>query len=310
MPPRLLNIRSCWTSSPLPFRPAKAPTASPLPLISAANASSKAKSRHRDPYALAQARQRKLANLKRQEELKKERESDLGDPVRGITTPFIESFDTAVDPDIDSTTVTHHLHLNHFLKPGELEKSLQHSFILSQPYIAPQTERDIIDPEAETKKIKRHAEGHEIATKALEIIVNLGIGNAKDRLRANTQRCIATFGRHNTDRTLAPRLASSVPRGPDAAPEPVKMPRAGPDTGSSEVQIAILTAKIRSLSNHLEKKGCQNDKVNQRNMRLLVHRRQKLLAYLRKKDHGGPRWQHLIETLGLTEGTWKGEITL
>jgi len=43
---------------------------------------------------------------------------------------------------------------------------------------------------------------------------------------------------------------------------------------------------------------------------LLVHRRQKLLAYLRKKERGGERWQHLIQTLGLTEGTWQGEISL
>jgi ribosomal protein S15 len=85
--------------------------------------------------------------------------------------------------------------------------------------------------------------------------------------------------------------------------------RAGPDTGSSEVQIAILTAKIRALANFLETRG-KMDKVNKRNLRLLVHRRQKLLAYLRRKDRGGPRWMYVTNTLGLTEGTWKGEISL
>jgi len=125
-------------------------------------------------------------------------------------------------------------------------------------------------------------------------------------MRVNKQKCIETFGRHNTDQILPPKLASNVPRGPGAAPAAIDTPRAGPDTGSSEVQIAILTAKIRALSNNLHKK----DKTNKRNLTLLVHRRQKLLRYLRRKEHGGPRWQNLIETLGLTEGTWQGEITL
>jgi ribosomal protein S15 len=85
--------------------------------------------------------------------------------------------------------------------------------------------------------------------------------------------------------------------------------RVGPDTGSSEVQVAILTAKIRALADFLETRGT-TDKHGKRDLRLLVHRRAKLLKYLRRKERGGPRWQHLIETLGLTEGTWQGEITL
>jgi len=91
--------------------------------------------------------------------------------------------------------------------------------------------------------------------------------------------------------------------------QPDKTPRAGPDTGSSEVQIAVLTAKIRTLADFLETRG-KTDKVNKRNLRLLVHRRQKLLLYLRRKERGGPRWQNIIDTLGLTEGTWRGEISL
>jgi ribosomal protein S15 len=95
----------------------------------------------------------------------------------------------------------------------------------------------------------------------------------------------------------------------DTKPRAKPIERAGPDTGSSEVQIAILTAKIRSLANFLETRG-KKDKVNKRNLRLLVHRRQKLLQYLRRKERGGPRYQRCVEMLGLTEGTWKGEISL
>ncbi|KAJ8606166.1 hypothetical protein MRB53_041173 [Persea americana] len=123
-------------------------------------------------------------------------------------------------------------------------------------------------------------------------------------MRANIQRCIDTFGRHNTDAILARRQKRLT-----QTEKTERMPRIGQDTGSSEVQIAILTAKIRNLADVLGKRGYM-DKHNKRNLRLLVHRRQKLLQYLRRKEKGGPRWQNLTKTLGLTEGTWKGEITL
>ena len=83
--------------------------------------------------------------------------------------------------------------------------------------------------------------------------------------------------------------------------------RAGPDTGSSEVQIGILTAKIRILADRYAGEN-RNDKVNKRNLRLLLHRRQKLLKYMEKKERGSDRWHNMIEKLGLTEATWRGEI--
>lgn len=150
---------------------------------------------------------------------------------------------------------------------------------------------------------------HENAEAAVARIVRLSNGNSKDRTRANVQRCIETFGRHHTDDVLAPKAPSNVARDPSLPGPADKTPRAGPDTGSPEVQIAILTTKIRVLANHLDGPGKQ-DKVNKRNLRLLVHRRQKLLTYLRRKERGGERWQNLVETLGLTDGTWKGEISL
>jgi ribosomal protein S15 len=304
------------------LRPAVKPqTACSLPVIATANKSSQAKQRrHKDPYALAQAAQRKAVNLQRRAELQKERDVTVGHPVRGITTPFIESFDNlSSEPIMNAKTdptsasesevaVTSSTSLNHFLTPEELEKSLQQSYILTQPLLA--TSRDSIDPAKEEEDFKRHAEGHERAAAAVARIVSLANGNSKDRTRANVVRCIEAFGRHNTDPVLQPRPMSVVPRAPGSTPLPEKTPRAGPDTGSSEVQIAILTAKIRVLANHLEAKGGNKDKVNKRNLRLLVHRRQKLLAYLRQKERGGDRWKNLIETLGLTEATWKGEISL
>lgn len=308
--------------SPVCLRPAAKPTAGvSLPVTAVANASTRVQPhRHRDKYALIQARQKRLANLKRQEDLKKERAAVLGDPVRGITTPFVASFDKiASAPVLDPNPLNNSAEgtkvsgaaaatpLNHFITPADLETSLQHSFILTQPIIS--TNRDVQDPAQEAEDIKRHEEGHKRAAAAIARIVSLANGNQKDRKRVNIKRCIEAFGRHNTDAVLKSRAPSQQPRIPEKTSQIEKTPRAGPDTGSPEVQIAVLTAKIRVLANHLAGKG-KGDKINKRNLRVLVHKRQKLLNYLRKKERGGDRWQYVISTLGLTDGTWKGEISL
>ena len=129
-------------------------------------------------------------------------------------------------------------------------------------------------------------------------------------MHVNTQKIINTFGRHQTDLSLRPKAPSLAKlTSPNADELMLKRPeRAGKDTGSSEVQIGILTAKIRVLADHYE--GNRKDKANKRNLRLLLHRRQKLLKYMEKKERGSGRWQNMIEKLGLTEATWKGEIAV
>ena len=54
------------------------------------------------------------------------------------------------------------------------------------------------------------------------------------------------------------------------------------DTGSPEVQIAILTARINELNEHL--KVHKNDKHSQRGLLKMVGQRRRLLAYLQRKD--------------------------
>ncbi|HDH63324.1 MAG TPA: 30S ribosomal protein S15 [Firmicutes bacterium] len=67
------------------------------------------------------------------------------------------------------------------------------------------------------------------------------------------------------------------------------------DTGSPEVQIAILTEKIKRLSEHL--KVHKKDHSSRRGLLKMVGRRRKLLNYLKEKDYD--RYIHLIESLGL-----------
>ena len=67
------------------------------------------------------------------------------------------------------------------------------------------------------------------------------------------------------------------------------------DTGSPEVQVALLTARINHLNEHL--KANKNDKHSYRGLLKMVGRRRNLLAYLQKKDI--ERDRALIAKLGL-----------
>ncbi|KAJ9265451.1 putative ribosomal protein S15 [Paecilomyces variotii] len=259
--------------------------------------------RRHDPFLMAQSRQRKAANLSRQKALREEREAALGNPVESKPTAFIESLQSLQKPDatIDPKSADA---LNYFLKTDELNQALEYSKTLTSPLENP--DRDTADPQLEKEAAERHLQEHRNAQEAISRIVNLANGNTKDRTRVNIQKCIETFGRHKTDQSLPPKPAAITH---ESAPNhPQKAPRAGPDTGSPEVQVAILTTKILNLSRHLQ--GTNKDKHNKRNLRLLVHKRQKLLRYLRKKERGGPRWQNLIESLGLSDAAWKGEISI
>ena len=67
------------------------------------------------------------------------------------------------------------------------------------------------------------------------------------------------------------------------------------DTGSTEVQVAILTARIRELTEHM--KVHKKDFHSRRGLLIMVGKRRRLLQYLRNKDFG--RYQTLIQRLGL-----------
>ena len=67
------------------------------------------------------------------------------------------------------------------------------------------------------------------------------------------------------------------------------------DTGSSEVQIALLTERINGLSEHF--KVHKKDHHSRRGLLILVSQRRRLLAYLRRTEPD--RYQALIERLGL-----------
>jgi small subunit ribosomal protein S15 len=71
--------------------------------------------------------------------------------------------------------------------------------------------------------------------------------------------------------------------------------RAGADTGSPEVQVALLTARINELTPHF--KTHAKDHHGRRGLLKLVNQRKRLLTYLKDKDAN--RYSALIQKLGL-----------
>ena len=67
------------------------------------------------------------------------------------------------------------------------------------------------------------------------------------------------------------------------------------DTGSPEVQIAILTARIEELSTHMQVH--KKDFHSRRGLLAMVAKRRKLLDYLNRKDEN--RYQDIIKKLGI-----------
>jgi small subunit ribosomal protein S15 len=74
-----------------------------------------------------------------------------------------------------------------------------------------------------------------------------------------------------------------------------KYARSKDDTGSPEVQVAILTHRINDLTNHF--KDHAKDHHSRRGLLKMVQQRRRLLDYVKSRDEG--RYQALIEELGL-----------
>jgi len=71
--------------------------------------------------------------------------------------------------------------------------------------------------------------------------------------------------------------------------------RSGKDTGSPEVQIALLTERINGLTEHF--KAHAKDHHSRRGLLMLIGKRRGLLEYLKNKDAG--RYRTVIDKLGI-----------
>lgn len=73
--------------------------------------------------------------------------------------------------------------------------------------------------------------------------------------------------------------------------------RSDKDTGSSEVQVSLMTGRIKYLTDHF--KANKKDFHSRRGLQALVNKRRKLLKYLKRSDLS--RYQTLIQSLGLRD---------
>jgi len=106
--------------------------------------------------------------------------------------------------------------------------------------------------------------------------------------------------------TVKPKAVKTVKKAakPQATPAPastkdlIKLAAVhGKDTGSPEVQIALLSQRIEQLTDHL--KSHKKDLSSRRGLLGLVNKRRKLLMYLRKKDE--KRYQNITKKMGLAK---------
>lgn len=74
-----------------------------------------------------------------------------------------------------------------------------------------------------------------------------------------------------------------------------KYQKKGGDTGSTEVQVALLTERVKGLTAHLQ--AHSQDHHSRRGLLMLVSQRRALLDYLKRKDES--RYQSLIDSLGI-----------
>lgn len=102
-------------------------------------------------------------------------------------------------------------------------------------------------------------------------------------------------GGDNKERNVREQFAGSMLDTVTKQATIAKFQRQGDDTGSTEVQVAILTERIRGLTDHLRTN--QNDHASRRGLLQMVGQRRRLLRYLAESDTA--RYREVIGKLGL-----------
>lgn len=227
---------------------------------------------------------RKKANIQRQKVLQSERSPANFDPIIGSPTEFTKSL--LVPPQVWSTTT---LKDSLYFTDSEVKgvqsavNAAQHARLDAEPidllasHTLPSTPQ--VDLTLDSIKAQRKEEIDEASARASEASSRiLALHNANSRtVRAlNTSRAVSAFARREGD------------------------------TGSSEVQAAVLTVRIIAEQRHLQTN--RKDVHGKRGFRGLIHQRQKILKYLRRESV--ERYFKCIARLGLTDKAVTTEITL
>lgn len=246
---------------------------------------------------------RKKANIQRQIELKEQRSPKDFDPIIGIPTAFTRSL---VSPTTSSQVQEGVYHSNKEIKEiqaavleSERARAMadgrrnqvpagfdvpnlsstsnpdqsQKPFIPTTRTNSPEYDRTLLE-----NRLKELEQVNERKSAASSRLLSLANQNARSMRYFNTQLALSTFG------------------------------RAEGDTGSPEVQAAILTTRIHALKLHLDTGRNKRDVHGYRGFRSLVHKRQSILKYLRRESI--ERYFKCLEALGMTDSMVTREIIM
>ncbi|KAM5539916.1 hypothetical protein V8D89_006419 [Ganoderma adspersum] len=236
------------------------------------------------------------ANIQRREELERQAQQDrphvvlghkAGDPGRWRNSDLAKVILTEADivatpkPSLDLTTGKYRLATYFNYGIGEKEKE---TLFEALPQLT-------VEGQVEVKDAAAHASGRALARDYLvaeqtELAKRVHLARLADLRNANAQG----ISYENRRRIVA---AFSEPENPT-------------DTGRPEVQAALATYRIRNLWDHLSR--CKKDIANRRSLRRLVHKRAKILRYLKNVDED--RYDRILERLGLERGAVEGELVV
>ncbi|CAG8462339.1 12564_t:CDS:2 [Ambispora leptoticha] len=196
-------------------------------------------------------------------------EESRPDPISGIETPFTKSLLRPAQVYQAAIDPSLPRPKHYFLDQSD-EKLLFHTM----PKAAKELNRQEKPVNLDDDAVGIKDEDEKAAT--LEKIVALHNTNAKAISLYNIRRAIKEFGRFEGD------------------------------TGSPEVQAAVWTVRILNLHEHI--KNNRKDKHNYRQLRMMVHKRQSMLKYLKRQDLG--RYFNCLKRLGLDQKTIEGQIVI
>ncbi|CAG8468953.1 11661_t:CDS:2 [Ambispora gerdemannii] len=215
------------------------------------------------------SRQIKRAHIKFKADRQKQEEDSRPDPISGIETPFTKSLLRPEQVYQAATDPSLPRPKHYFLDQSD-ENLLFHTM--------PKAAKELNSQQQQANRGDDVAEVKDEEEKAatLEKIVSLHNTNAKAISLYNVRQALKEFGRFEGD------------------------------TGSPEVQAAVWTVRILNLHEHIKKN--RKDKHNYRQLRMMVHKRQGMLKYLKRQDLG--RYFDCLKRLGLDQKTIEGQIVI
>jgi small subunit ribosomal protein S15 len=275
----------------------------------AASAASSIQCQLRTKVSVTAIRRRK-ANIQRQAELREQRLPTNFDPIVGKATPFTEGLLTpdkiwtnvSINPELtgsetlegeaDTSAVQAKPSDALYFRKRELSK-------VQQAVLQASLNREQANPSPPAKSLLPPSPQGDSGTSNYGSLWNQG--RAADLEQRNTQKSQAS------SRIVALQNANArTLRAYNTAQAVKTFARQEGDTGTPEVQAAVLTVRILALQSHMQ--GHKKDKHSYRGFRGLVHKRQTILAYLRRESV--ERYFACLEKLGLEDQSVTREISM